>query len=283
MSRLSKWWRQLVPRAAAPDSAPPLHRAGFPVVVCWSAKAGCTTVLKWFLHHTGLLDAALARHAWPHRYRAHVLMHPLAGYVAACMEALRSGDAEVIKVVRDPGLRAVSSYLHFVRMAPGTTWNPGVREWKQSVGLGRQPGLAFEQFLHFVIDSQECGRPLDVHFQPQCLPTWDAFVDHVIPLERLADELAAVEDRHGLPRADLRRFADSTHHNPSDLGHRWPGDVARFAATADDLARLGTPPAEAFLDDRTAELVRIAYACDYQAYGNLYAERPRLAVVRRAA
>lgn len=258
---------------------PPLHRAGFPVVVCWSAKAGCTTVLKWFLHHTGLLDAALAYDPWPHHYRSRVLTDPLTDYVAACKAALRSGDATVVKVVRDPARRAVSSYIHLLR---DPTWDPGVHAWKQRVGLGRQPGLSFEQFLHFVINTRSTGQRLDVHFQSQWQPTWDGFVDRVIPLERLADELAAIEDQCGLPRTDLRRLSVSKHHNPPDIRHRWPRDAARFAATNAQLAALGTPPAEALLDDRTAELVRSAYADDYAAYGWLYAA-PQPAAARHAA
>jgi hypothetical protein len=66
MSRVSLFLRhRLDPLKAAARHVPPLHHAGFPVTVCWSAKAGCTTMLKWFLHHTGLLGAAEALRSQP--------------------------------------------------------------------------------------------------------------------------------------------------------------------------------------------------------------------------
>lgn len=276
MSRLTHLLRHLFdPEAIVARQTAPLYRSGFPVAVCWSAKAGCTTVLKWFLHHAGLLDAALLYAPWPHTYRMQVLMHPISEYVATCKLALQRGDVDVVKVVRDPARRAVSAYLHLLRWGEDPTWNPGIDPWKQRVGLGRQTGLSFEQFLHFVIDMRSVGRQLDPHFSPQWNATWEPFVGRVIALERLTHELALIEVRHGLSRTDVRRFSDSVHHNPSDSHHGWPEDVTRFAATSQDLATRGTPPVEDFLDDRTADLVRLAYDCDYEAYGGLYAEPPR--------
>jgi hypothetical protein len=66
MSRLSLFLRHCInPLKAAAWHVPPLHQAGFPVTVCWSAKAGCTAILKWFLHHTGLLGAAESLRSQP--------------------------------------------------------------------------------------------------------------------------------------------------------------------------------------------------------------------------
>lgn len=273
MSRLSTYLRHRInPLKAAARKVPPLHQAGFPVTVCWSAKAGCTTVLRWFLHHVGLLEAAEAFHAWPHEYRQRVLMRPLGDYMARCTAALRRGDTQVIKVVRDPARRAVSSYLQLIRMGEEGTRKIGVESWKRRVGLGRQAGLSFEQFLRFVIDKRLAGAPLDVHLESQSQPVWDDFVDRVIMLESLAAGLAEIEDRHGLPRADVSRFSESAHHNPPHDGHGWPADAARFPATSERLSDLGTPPPQALLDEHTVRLLRRAYEADYAAFGHLYAE-----------
>lgn len=280
---MKRWLKVRHGMSQAACAVAPLHKPGFPVLVCWSAKAGCTTVLKWFLRHTGLWEAALAFDPWPHRYRARVLTQQHDRYVADCMAALRRGDVEVVKVVRDPALRAVSSYLHFLRMAVDPEWLHGVDAWKQRVGLGRQPGLSFEQFLSFVIEQRETDGPLDIHFHPQWIPGWDHHVDRCIPLEGLAAALADVESAHGLPRIDIRDCSDSRHHNAPDAGHRWPSDAARFAARGTDLRTLGTPPPEALLDERTVELVRAAYACDYEAYGHLYRVPRSTGLKRRAA
>ena len=68
MSRLTRFLRSV--RSQQVDGCLlPLQQPGFPVAVCWSAKSGCTTVLKWFLAQTGLLDEALAYNDWIHAYR----------------------------------------------------------------------------------------------------------------------------------------------------------------------------------------------------------------------
>lgn len=267
---------------AVSHDTPPLIKAGFPVAVCWSAKAGCTTMLKWFLRHTGLFETAFAFSGWLHHYRVAIFQHPLEPYLADCAAALASGTAEVVKVVRDPAARAVSSYLHLLRFEDPLRWDPGVSAWKQRVGLDRQAGLSFEQFLEFVIDARTTGHPLDLHFAPQSVPGCDRVVDRVISLAGLAAGLADLEDRHGLPRIDIAPFRVSTHHNPVNLDHRWPRDAAGFAATAADLETLGTPPGEIFLNARTRGLVRAAYDVDYEAYGGLFATSFPTAL-RRAA
>src|SRR4051812_20775721 len=48
----------------------PLYADNFPLVLLWTNKSGCTTVLKWFLFQTGLMDEASAYHRWPHRHRS---------------------------------------------------------------------------------------------------------------------------------------------------------------------------------------------------------------------
>jgi hypothetical protein len=58
MSRLTRFLRSVCAQPAD-GRLLPLQRPGFPVAVCWSAKSGCTTVLKWFLTQNGLLDEAL--------------------------------------------------------------------------------------------------------------------------------------------------------------------------------------------------------------------------------
>lgn len=257
-------------------AVPPLVHQGFPVVVCWSAKAGCTTMLKWFLHHVGLGPAAAAHHKWLHNYRTDVLMRDMDSYLARCEAVLAGGDAEVVKVVRDPAARAVSAYIHAIRLGdlPEIGWQTGIPEWKRQVGLGDRTGLSFEQFLRFVLDRQAAGQPLDVHFQNQWTPAWDRHVDLLIPLDRLAAGVRDVEQRWRLPPTDIAGFSESQHHNRGREDHRWPADAARFPATRAALFELGAPPASALLDAVTWPLVKKAYAGDYAAYGHLFGGRP---------
>lgn len=280
MSRLTRFIRSV---CAARDPSwkhgpLPLQRTHFPVAICWSAKSGCTTVLKWFLAHNGLLDEARAYSQWVHDYRQNRLFEAT-GYRRQCERLFKhgSGDTSIVKVIRDPATRAVSSFLHFLRCGHDVEHWPDAEDltqWKSAAGIEHEPGLSFRQFLMFVTEKQLNGFPLNPHFRPQFDAQQDDRVDAYIRLENLADGLRAVEDRVGLPHVDLSGLSDSDHHNPATAGHGWPKLAAAFAADCHTLGERGTPPAQAFLDPYTRMLIRTAYWTDYAAYGRYYDAAP---------
>ena len=287
MSRLSRFIRSLptFPNAAWQQHLPPLQRPGFPVAVCWSAKSGCTTVLKWFLAHTGLLDEAVAYSRWVHDYREQKLFHSRS-YLRQCARLFGPDrhDVTVIKVIRDPATRAVSSFLHLLRCSHNPASSPALTEvnrWKAATGLSGQPGLSFRQFLLFIAANERHRTACDVHVRPQHDAQQDRRVDAYVLLEDLAAGLWEVEDRHGLPHVDVRRLSESSHHNPASADHAWPMLAATFAADHRTFDERGTPPAEVFLDPSTRELIRSVYRVDYEAYGHLYGRQT--AAVRRPA
>jgi len=279
MSRLTRFLRS----ACFSDDASweyrplPLHQPGFPVVVCWSAKSGCTTVLKWFLAHNGLLDEALAYSPWIHEYRQQKFQ--VAGYRRQCERLFRTGHANrfIVKVIRDPATRAVSSFLHFLRAGDDNAQWPAtslVKQWKAAAGIERQSGLTFRQFLTWVTEQQFKRVVLDPHFRPQFDAQQDSHVDAYICLEDLAAGLRAVEDFVGLSHVDVHALSESPHHNPMTAGHAWPTVAADFPADRSTFDQRGTPPAEAFLDPHTLRLIRIVYGEDYDAYGAYYDATP---------
>lgn len=275
MSRLTAWIRSWKTRAAERRGwqTLPLMREGFPVVCCWSAKAGCTTVLKWFLTHNGLLEEAQQHGGWLHDYRVQRLIEE-PGYERRCRRAVRSDGVRVIKVIRDPAKRAVSSYLHYLRTAsdpwPGSVVLTG---WKNANRLGAQSGISFEQFLEFVLDLQRRRQPLEPHVRPQYDRVWDPHVDAYIPLEHLEAGLQETERLCGLRHVDVQSLSESRHHNRPTGHQQWPSDASRFAATAETLERFGVPSAEVLLDATTIPLVQAAYQADYKAYGSHYQGR----------
>jgi hypothetical protein len=272
MSRLSAWIRHWKTRGARRRSwlTLPLVKEGFPVVCCWSAKAGCTTVLKWFLQHNDLLEEAKRYGHWLHDYRLHRLIEE-PGYERRCRRALRSDSVHVIKVIRDPATRAVSAYLHYLRSA-SSQW-PGSRtlsKWKDDHGLGAQPGVSLTQFLEYVLDLQRRRQPLEPHVRPQYDREWDPHVDTFIPLENLSVGLEETERLCGLPHVDVQSLSESRHHNRPTGHPHWPCNASRFAATAETLEQLGVPPAKLLLDEVTIPLVQAAYQLDYSAYRSVY-------------
>lgn len=290
MSRLTSFLRSLSARArvagfrAALPASPPEHGWGaavpplvsrdFPIVVCWSPKAGCTTVLKWFLEHNGLLDEAVAHDPWVHGYRASRLC---AGedYRRQCERLFgrRSADRFIVKVIRNPDLRAVSGYLHLLRWGHEPAWSAGaaVDRWKRQVGLRRQRGLSFRQFLGFLSDERRDGRAIDPHFRPQFEPLQDPLVHAHVPLERLSAGVAELERLFRLRHVDLDRLGGSNHHNPPTDDCGWPDSPATHPAEWRTVETLGVPAPEAFLDPDTLARVREVYRADHEAYGSVYA------------
>lgn len=160
MSRLTSFLRALAARASTVETANepsrlpvdarwgvqllPLLSPDFPIAVCWSAKAGCTTILKWFLAHNGLLEEAVSHSRWVHDYREQCLCVGRA-YRDRCRRLFSHDRADkyIVKVIRDPARRAVSGYLHLLRCEHHQTWPAGaaVSRWKRETGLDRQQGL----------------------------------------------------------------------------------------------------------------------------------------------
>lgn len=289
MNRLSSFLRSIIvgptsARSAVGRSRPPLDQrwdgqllpllaAGFPIAVCWSAKAGCTTVLKWFLKHNGLLEDAIAHSEWLHDYREQRLC---AGYDYrwSCERLFSHTHARtcIVKVIRDPARRAVSGYLHLLRHGHNKTWPAGatLNRWKKEAGLGRQRGISFRQFLRFLAVAQAQGRAIDPHFRPQFEPLQDLCVHAHIPLERLAAGLRDLERRFQLPHVNVQSLSHSFHHNTPTSHCDWPEAAATVPADLETLETLGTPAAEAFLDPETLERVHEVYRADYEAYGWVY-------------
>lgn len=289
MSLLSRLFKSIIARStsistAVESSLRPLDRRwdeqllpllapGFPIVVCWSAKAGCTTVLKWFLAHNGLLEEAVAHSSWVHDYREQRLC-AAPSYRQTCEQLFRQPRAEifVVKVIRNPARRAISGYLHLLRQGHHTSWSAHakVNRWKLENGLGFQRGISFRQFLRFLATEQARGRSIDPHFRPQYEPLQDPRVHAYITLEHLAAKLSELEHRFRLPHIDLQSLSASFHHNPASRHWNWPEVPATVPADLQTLEMLGTPTPEAFLDAHTLKLVEQVYQTDYEAFRTFY-------------
>jgi hypothetical protein len=251
---------------------PPLVTEDFPIAVCWSPKSGCTTMLRWFLFQTGLLEESEAHHWWPHLYRMNVLcVRP--GYHRLCQQVLAERTKFVIKVVRDPARRAVSNFLHLLTQAVDMPHDPGwqaVQAWRRDVGMQGERSISFEQFMLYLVSPRRPGAFFDLHLAPQWCAGQDPAVELLIPLEHLTPHLRDLERRFSLEAAPLERLSQSVHHHPAAAGHGWPDEAARLAVEPEALRTLGAPPPKIFLDDCMRQLIRTAYHEDYAAYGHLY-------------
>lgn len=264
----------------------PLVTADFPIAVCWAHKAANTTMLKWFLFHTGLLKQAEAdyRNQLHLFWYAHSSAQP--DYADQCFRALAGPVRKLtVKVIRDPAHRAVSSFLHFVRDPKKgfrETWR-GFLDWKRSAGRDATATATFVDFLHFTIDAGSAGTLRDPHLQPQWNPHQDPFVVHHLPLENLAPRLRHLEQLCDLRESPLAYLSKSPHHSPPRKGYAWPQEAARLPLDTARLKLLGTPRYESLLDASTLPLVNQAFAGDYEAYRDFYSSATAAAAGRHTA
>ena len=248
----------------------PLIHPGARMVVIFSAKSACTSVVIWFLHQLGQAAAARDYSHWPHRYRSKVY------YRGPVYRSAFDHDLEnfaVVRVVRDPFDRTVSSFRHALRTRLADRYIPGVlHRWNVS-----KDGLSFDEFLDFLEHSDL--TTCNTHFRIQRHPLEDELpVRHLINVstEDLFTRLNEVETDLGLPHTDFaelqwlhqaderrtrrerRRRAGARHPDVTDpYTHRFTQDQAREGPW---------PSYSAFLTPEARERIARLYAVDLESY-----------------
>lgn len=274
----------------APTHLPPLrvddvhhrmayHHPDVPMLLLWSEKSGCTSLLQWFLALTGDLERATAASSWIHDWELGV-MKARPGYPDEVAERLRAGDP-VHKLVRDPFARAVSGFFMMSILGDDTDhFTVGLRHRLRTGLYGSSvPGHSFSflDYLHWLTTlADEHGHlvpaptpGVDDHLAPQrtMLETMLPNVG-VMRLERFDDEVDRLTRTYDLPRVDLRTATTSHHHTvrataPTDD----PEATVRLHFPIPTPAGYPLPQTREFVTPDTVRLVRDLYHVDYEAYG----------------
>ena len=224
-----------------------LYSESLPLAVLFSPKAGTTFAVKWFFFQEGILDEALAYAKWPHPYRQEVF-YQRPDYVK--LAAVPSLGPRVVKFVRDPYDRAVSSYLHFCELSQRDDPNQA-RVVLADIGdhLGRPVGIessfTFREFVSYLASIDL--RVANVHFRTQVSPCErDGLLQEmrIVRIEESRDELPRLEADLGLKASDYEKLRRSPHDTTrADL-------TAFFGDTALGFARdVPTPRTESFYDE----------------------------------
>jgi hypothetical protein len=252
----------------------PLWHPDLPVVIFWSQKSGCTTVVKWFLYQIGELQAAEAHSHWVHDYENAVLkMRP--GYRDGCYAAIKAGRP-VIKFVRDPAARAYSSYLELCnpRVKNSPLWHDLRRQVLDAIVPGHAVDLDYTFSFHDFVDWLEHAdlERIDGHVRGQYVPAEDHLLVEALPIERLETHFAALARRFDLKpvEGEMVRIYASGHH------HKKTTDLT--GAALEQALQLGVPlqrprhfalphvsTARLAGTDLGGRLTRI-FARDYEAY-----------------
>lgn len=197
VSVLTRGFRNARIRRALDVNPRPLVDPERRLVVVFSPKSACSSVVIWFFNQIGLAAEARAFNNWPHRYRRTVYYRSdryrrgLAGNLASY---------RVIRVIRDPAARAASSFRHALRVRTGVL----------AAFTGEDPaeaGVSFRRYLDYVeaLDIRRCNthdrqqfHPVEHHLAP----------DRVINIstEDLFAALSEIEREFGLDQTDFSRI-----------------------------------------------------------------------------
>jgi hypothetical protein len=241
-------------------------------IVVFSPKSACTTVVIWFFHHLGYTAAARDYSSWPHRYRTDVY-YKSGRYRRAYERDL--SKFSIVRIVRDPFERAVSSFRHVQK--------GGLADKVMAKVLGRRDmgtaGLSFSEFLDFL---EHCNlETCDPHFRIQRHPIEDRLpTRHLInaSTENLLTRLNQVEADLQLPITDFDKLEwlqkISRKHSHVDAPSV-PLDAYTHRFSREAAQSGYWPPYSAFLIPKARERLARLYATDVKAYGTVPADRGR--------
>jgi hypothetical protein len=233
------------------------------LVLLWSAKSGCTFAVKWMLDHMGLLQEALAHHRWIHFFRIEKLYKSATHKASVADFVAAPGSYRVVKIVRNPFKRALSSFIHAAQC--------GYEDAHMAKYLGRRIDednrYSFREFVAYLetINLNACN----VHHRLQAHRLERAFVPgtrFVIDLDHSMTLLPRLENLLDLPRSKLNRHRRSHHHagTSASAAAKFSGDIA-LRVTAQSKSEI--PYYRCFYDEDIERHVYQLYAEDFLLYG----------------
>lgn len=236
----------------------PLIHADEKLVVFWSGKSACTSVLRWTFHRMNLLTAA-DYFGWIHQFRTKVYYE--SRRYKRVVERYDQDKYRHIRVVRDPFARTVSAYLHSLEQ--------GYERERIANYLMIDRPYSFAEFVGYL-------RTVDldahnIHFSRQSTAAeraGDLVLDHVVRIEDgLFDRLQDVECALGLDVTDFDSVRiQSKHQNDYTAAATFVGDTKHAPGS-----RVNAPAYQWFYNDELVALVARLYASDFERYG--YATR----------
>lgn len=241
----------------------PNYHKDFPIILFWSQKSGCTSLLKWFFFQIGRLEEAEAYNPWLHYYEEEVYKGP--EYTEELIQSLLAKQKKTYKLVRNPYKRAVSQFLILSSIKGLPYWE---REWEKIRTFFYQDkdskrGITFKQFLIYVRDYPEA---IDDHFKPQYLEREEQFVQDYIYLENFNYDIRELEKQFRLKKSNLKELSDSSHHLSNSMV--LTGHFANIEIVNDTfLGDKKVPTYESFYNEETIELVHQIYRKDFEVYG----------------
>lgn len=170
------------------------------ILLDWSAKAGSVVMIKMFFRHMNLLEDALAYHHWVHNYCSwYCKNNPVTKKI------LFSNTYLKLKAVRNPYVRAVSSYIQMVKHhVPDALMDKYFKTDRENI--------SFEDFLQYL---HSLGKLTDgeFHYHPQRKDFEgknDFDFDALIRIESASEDIQEINATHSF-QFDLANISSGHH------------------------------------------------------------------------
>lgn len=233
----------------------PFYEKEFPLILFWSPKSGCTTLIKWFFFQIGLLQKAIDYNSSVHLYRVDIYEQQ-ENYKLKIKEQLMADKKDVYKLVRNPYNRAVSSFL--ATLTNGAILN--------QIAPGLHNGLSFKKFLYIIKDIGVKKDKINVHIAQQYVEEEELLIQNYIHLEHFTTSIRNIEKKYNLLESPILNIIKSPHHRTQQMTNYGKLSFAEVNISQKTLHGV-LPEYKNFYDDETRDLVKELFKKDFEKYG----------------
>lgn len=231
------------------------------LMVIWSAKSGSVYATKWFYFQNHMLKRALQKSGWIHDFRMEYQKSD--NYKKGIKNFKNDPTAfKVIKIVREPYTRAVSSFLHLLKFLHFER-QYAVDFISNNGKLKTKAQYSFKEFLDILI--QNDINNINMHWSSQihALELNNIVQPNIVKLENSQEEIAALEIELNLRKSNFEFLTKSKHHIKSK-----PNFVKEnYAYEQLDWSKADTlPNYKSFYNEETKKLVAEIYQKDFERY-----------------
>jgi hypothetical protein len=222
------------------------------IIMDWSAKAGCTTAVKMFFKHLGILEKALEYDPWIHEYRIKIfsLENPVG------IKDLENKSYYKFKVVRNPFARTVSSYIHAMKY----TYE---KNKIMSILKKKSNNISFSEFVKYLenIDITNCN----IHHRQQKRSVENYYkFNSICKIENIKNNIKLINNQLGTT-FDINDILSSRHHIRTNNKIKYNVSCKKWS-----IIRNNIPNYIYFYNPQLIERVKKIYIEDIKEYNYSY-------------
>ena len=236
------------------------------IVVLWSPKCACTSVVDWFYTGVLQLDKKISK-------RVFLTENHLATAHQAKLYCENDGYKSVA-VVRNPTSRSSSAYLNkfLYRNGKPISGYDGLETLSQTlytqfkeydnIETEEYVGLSFYDYLRFIKHIQKTHKKINDHWNIQFSENME--FDFLVKVEDFNTQLASVNDKLGISDYIPRRLNSTGNPGLDDLGEHEVVDKTSSVKLLNDNLFVTK---RNILSEDCMELIKQIYSIDFEKFG----------------